>query len=34
MIESILIIVALLLSGAVVGVGIIIAVLWFSVDKD
>jgi hypothetical protein len=34
MIESILIIIALLLSGAIVGVGIIIAVLRFSVDKD
>ena len=34
MIESILIIVALLLTGAIVGVGIIIAILWFSVDKS
>jgi hypothetical protein len=34
MIESILTIIALLLSGAVVGVGVIVAVLWFSVDKD
>ena len=34
MLESILTIIALLLSGAVVGVGVIIAVLWFSVDKD
>ena len=34
MIESILTIIALLLSGAVVGVGVIIAVLWFSVEKD
>jgi hypothetical protein len=34
MLESILTIIALLLSGAVVGVGVIIAVFWFSVDKD
>lgn len=34
MLESILTIVALLLSGAVVGVGVIVAVLWFSVEKD
>ena len=34
MLESILIIVALLLTGAIVGVGIIIAILWFSVDKS
>jgi len=34
MFESILTIIALLLSGAVVGVGIIVAVLWFSMDKD
>ena len=34
MLESILTIIALLLTGAVVGVGVIIAVLWFSVDKD
>ena len=34
MLESILIIVALLLTGAIVGLGVIIAVLWFSVDKD
>jgi hypothetical protein len=34
MIESILTIIALLLSGAVVGVGVIVAVLWFSVEKD
>jgi hypothetical protein len=34
MLESILTIIALLLSGAVVGVGVIIAVLWFSVEKD
>jgi len=34
MLESILTIIALLLSGAAVGVGVIIAVFWFSVDKD
>jgi len=34
MLESILTIIALLLTGAVVGVGIIVAVLWFSVEKD
>ena len=34
MLESILIIVTLLLTGVCVGVGVIIAVLWFSVDKD
>ena len=34
MLESILIIIALLITGACVGVGVIIAVLWFSVDKD
>jgi hypothetical protein len=34
MLESILTIIALLLSGAVVGVGVIVAVLWFSVEKD
>ena len=34
MLESILTIIALLLSGAIVGVGVIIAVLWFSVEKD
>jgi hypothetical protein len=34
MLESILTIIALLLTGAVVGVGVIIAVLWFSVEKD
>ena len=34
MLESILTIIALLLSGAVVGVGGIVAVLWFSVEKD
>jgi len=34
MLESILTIIALLITGACVGVGVIIAVLWFSVDKD
>jgi len=34
MIESILTIIALLMIGACVGVGVIIAVLWFSVEKD
>jgi hypothetical protein len=34
MIESILTIIALLISGAAVGIGIIVAVLWFSVEKD
>jgi len=34
MLESILIIIVLLLSGAAVGIGIIVAVLWFSMDKD
>lgn len=34
MLESILTIVALLITGACVGIGVIIAVLWFSVDKD
>jgi len=34
MLESILTIIVLLLSGAVIGVGVIIAVFWFSVDKD
>jgi len=34
MFESILIIIALLITGACVGVGIIIAILYFSVDKD
>ena len=34
MLESILTIIALLISGAVVGIGIIVAVLWFSVEKD
>ena len=34
MLESILTIIALLLSGAIVGGGVIVAVLWFSVEKD
>jgi hypothetical protein len=34
MLESILTIIALLITGACVGIGVIIAVLWFSVDKD
>jgi hypothetical protein len=34
MFESFLILVALLLTGACVGVGIILAVLWFSIEKD
>jgi hypothetical protein len=34
MIESILTIIVLLMVGACVGVGILIAILWFSVDKD
>jgi hypothetical protein len=34
MIESILTLFALLLMGACIGVGVIIAVLWFSMDKD
>jgi len=34
MLESILTIIALLISGAVVGVGVIVAVLWFSVEND
>jgi hypothetical protein len=34
MIESILTIIVLLLVGACIGVGVIIAVLWFSVEKD
>jgi hypothetical protein len=34
MIENILTLFALLLMGACIGVGIIIAVLWFSMDKD
>jgi len=34
MISSILTIIVLLLVGAFVGVGILVAVLWMSVDKD
>jgi hypothetical protein len=34
MIESILTIIVLLMVGACVGVGILIAILWFSVEKD
>ena len=34
MLESILTIIALLITGACVGIGVIIAVLWFSVEKD
>ena len=34
MMESILTIIVLLMVGACIGVGVIIAVLWFSVDKD
>ena len=34
MIESILTIIAVLLIGAFVGAGILVAVLWVSVDKD
>jgi hypothetical protein len=34
MMESILTIIVLLLVGACIGVGVIIAVLWFSVEKD
>ena len=34
MIESILTIIVLLMVGACVGVGVLIAILWFSVDKD
>jgi hypothetical protein len=34
MLESILIIIALLITGACVGIGVIIAILWFSVEKD
>ena len=34
MMESILTIISLLMIGACVGVGVIIAVLWFSMDKD
>lgn len=34
MLESILIIVALLLTGVCVGIAVLLALLWFSVDKD
>jgi len=34
MMESILTIIVLLMVGACIGVGVIIAVLWFSVDRD
>jgi hypothetical protein len=34
MIESILTIIVVLLIGAFVGAGILVAVLWISVDKD
>jgi hypothetical protein len=34
MIESILTIIVLLMVGACVGVGVLIAILWFSVEKD
>jgi len=34
MMESILTIIVLLMVGACIGVGVIIAVLWFSVEKD
>jgi len=34
MISSILTIIVLLLVGAFIGVGILVAVLWLSVDKD
>ena len=34
MMSSILTIIVLLMVGACVGVGILIAILWFSVDKD
>jgi hypothetical protein len=34
MISSILTIIVLLLVGAFVGVGILVAILWMSVDKD
>ena len=34
MMESILTIIVLLLVGACIGVGVIIAVLWFSMEKD
>jgi MFS superfamily sulfate permease-like transporter len=34
MMESILTIIVLLMVGACVGVGVLIAILWFSVDRD
>lgn len=34
MIESILTIITVLLIGAFAGAGILVAILWFSVDKD
>jgi len=34
MMESILTIIVLLMVGACVGVGVLIAILWFSVEKD
>jgi hypothetical protein len=34
MIESILTIISVLLIGAFIGAGILVAVLWISVDKD
>ena len=34
MIESILTIIVLLMVGACAGVGVLIAILWFSMDKD
>lgn len=34
MIESLLTLIALLLSGAVIGVGIVVAILYMSWDKD
>lgn len=34
MMSSILTIIVLLMVGACIGVGVIIAVLWFSVEKD
>ena len=34
MMSSILTIIVLLMVGAFIGVGVIIAVLWFSVDRD
>ena len=34
MMESILTIIVLLMIGACIGIGVIIAVLWYSVEKD